>query len=546
MLRLFSALRSLTGRDDRRAAYQAETQAIAGVLERPTVDPRFRAEMAQLRREPETVALGSAHRDASVPVGVPLRELAGAGHALVLGGTGAGKTRVVAGVIQQLLRRLAHGASSPGLWVVDHKSELVGLVREILAGIAAELPAPSGERLLNKLVVFNPFSQWLVPMQILSPEPGVAPQVQAFEVTSLVDRLGGAELGVRQDSFLFHLILLGITKRLSLPQVASLLTNPTELAAMAATSPDPEVQAYFRGTNRLSQSSMEGVAARLHRLLRLPSTRLMLGARDTVSFRRLLAEGRIVLVDVGSPPLGCEDLGRFWAGLATLKLVRAIFERTHAEAARPVSIFVDEWQEGLLSGGEIAENYERVLSMARSRGVSFCLISQSLAGAAKVSSSLPKVVATNTNLQLLFRASEEDARAMAHLLPVTGRRPREAVLPWEERRGSPFLSRSEEITYLQEEVVRLPSRVFYLWNRTRPYQAELVRALHVAPGRPPRDHGLERRLLAGTLARSVAELEREEQRTRRAVFRPAAPPTRPSQPPEAQLPPRRPRQRPRR
>ncbi|MFO0590519.1 MAG: hypothetical protein U0441_23455 [Polyangiaceae bacterium] len=539
MLRLFSALRSFAGHDDPRSAYEAETRAIADVLETPTVDPRFRAEMASLRGRPETIVLGSAQRDASVPVGAPLRELAGAGHALVLGGTGAGKTRVVAGIIQQLLRRLAQGASSPGLWVVDHKSELVGLVREILAGLVGELPSAQSARLLDKLVVLNPFSDWLVPMQILRPEAGVAPQVQAFEVTSLIDRLGGAELGVRQDSFLFHLILLGISKRLSLPHVAALLANPNELAAAAASSPISEVQAYFSGTNRLSQSSMEGVAARLHRLLRLPSTRLMLGAGDTVSFRRLLADGCIVLVDVGSPPMGCEDLGRFWAGLATLKLVRAIFERTHAEATRPVTIFVDEWQEGLLGGGDIAENYERVLSMARSRGVSFCLISQSLAGAAKVSSSLPKVVATNTNLQLLFRASEEDARAMTHLLPITGRRPRESMLPWEERRGSPFLSRNEELASLQEEVVRLPNRVFYFWDRTRPYPAELVHALYVAPGPAPRgDRALEQRLLAGTLARPVVQLEREERQARLVVFRSTTP-----MPPEPRLPPRRPRQR---
>lgn len=540
MSRFFSVLRHLAGQDDRRTAYEAESQALAAVLETPTVDSRFRTEMTGPLRRADAIAIGTAYRDADVPVRVPLYELAGAGHALVLGGTGAGKTRVVAGIIEQLLRRLAAGARSPGLWVVDHKSELVELVRALLAGIAAELSEPRAQALLDRLVVINPFSDWLVPMQILRPEPGVVPQVQAFEVTSLIDRLGGAELGVRQDSFLFHLILLGITKNLSLPQVAALLTDPAGLAAAAATSPALEVQAYFSGATRLSQSSMEGVAARLHRLLRLPSTRLMLGAQGTISFRRLLDDGRIVLVDVGSPPLGCEDLGRFWAGLVTLKLVRAIFERTQAEAARPVIIFVDEWQEGLQGGGDIAENYERVLSMARSRGVSFCLISQSLAGAAKVSSSLPKVVATNTNLQLLFRASEEDARAMAHLLPVTGRRTREGVLPWEERRSSPFLSRSEELMRLQEEVVRLPNRVFYLWNRTRPYPAELVRALHVVPGRAPRDREIERRLLAGTLARPVAELEQEEQRAQRAIFRAAATP---APPPEARLPARRPRRR---
>ena len=502
--------RRLAGSDDRAAAFSAEQTSLIAASSAPLVDPRFIAEMRTASRG---ISLGHSVHDPSLGVKIMPGDVAGQGHALVLGATGSGKTYAVAGVIRQLLFELGRGAAL-GLWVVDHKSELAEIVRRLLAQVLAEIPSTEANRLLDRLVVVNPFSTTaLVPLQILRPEPGIAPEVQAFEVTSLVNRLGGAELGVRQDSFLFHLVLLGITRGMTLPEVARLLSEPAALAAAATDSPNAEVRAFFSGAARIANGSLEGVRARLHRLLRLPSSRLMLGAHECVSFSNLL-ENKIVIADVGSPPLGCEDLGRFWAGLVTLKLTRAIFTRPQHRVRHPVAVMVDEWQEGLAGGGDIADNYERVLTMARSRGVSLWLISQSLAGAARISSSLPKVVSTNTGLQVLFRASAEDAHAMAHLLPVSGRRPRPPVAPWEHAPTSPFLSASEEQRLLIEEVSQLPDRTFYLWNRRRPYPAQLVRAGNVhVPGRrgAGTDHA-SRVLRDGNLAIPIAELERQTRR----------------------------------
>lgn len=89
----------------------------------------------------------------------------------------------------------------------------------------------------------------------------------------------------------------------------------------------------------------------------------------------------VVLVNDGAPPLGYEDIGTFWRGLLAPKFTRAIFERA-SEGARPIAPFGDEWQEGLAAVSYIADHHERVLSMARSRGVFLTLLSQSPAGAA--------------------------------------------------------------------------------------------------------------------------------------------------------------------
>jgi hypothetical protein len=523
MLSFYTGLRSLVGLDDRATAFRREEETLSRATTIQRVDPGFAHEMSDFARRPgDSIVLGTSVGAPELSVRAPLRELAGLGHALVLGTTGAGKTRVVAGVAARMLRRIARAPRSLGLCVLDHKGDLVSLVRALLGDLVDTLPPREAERLLDMFVVVDPFStEALVPLQILFPEAGVAPAVQAFETTSLLNRLGGAELGVRQDAFLFHAVLLGITRGVSLPELAGLLRDPAALASAAESSASPEVRAFFRDGPRVAASSLDGVSARLSRLLRLPSARLMLGARSTVSFHRLLGE-KIALFDVGSPPLGCEDLGRFWAGLFTLKLTRAIFERTPEEASRPVAMFIDEWQEGLAASGDMADHFERVLAMARSRGVSLWLISQSLAGAQKVSSTLPSVVQTNTTRQLLFKASAEDAARLG-MLPVTGRRQRPAALPWEERPRSPFLSTQDERELLVREVVSLPQRVFLYWNRDRPYQAELVRAGEVeVGGYTLRSASVARRLRVGSMAVPIRDLEAQAAPAAEAevVFRP--------------------------
>ena len=509
---LLERLRRAGGQDDRRAGYDREQAAFKAALGGPALDARFTAEMARRAARPgDCVRLGVAASAPELPVYLSFADVVGTGHALVLGGSGGGKTRLVAAIAMSVLDRVIDDPTSCGAAFVDHKSDFVPLVHRLLADRLLREPEVRLERFLSRVVTVNPFSpSALVPMNVLVPEAGVPAEVQAYDVTSLIDRIGGADLGVRQDTFLYHLVLLGIVGGgIGLPELAGLLNDAPALARLARVSPSLEVQQFFSGAVRIGAQSLEGVRARLHRLLRLPSSRLMLGAKSCVSFRELLG-AHTLFVDVGSAPLGVEDIGRFWAGLVTIKIARAIFARSTEDATRPVSLFVDEWQEGLAAGGGIADDYERVLAMARSRGVSAWLVSQSLAGAAKVSATLPKVVATNTNVQLLFRASQDDARAMRHLLPVTGRRRRAQPLPWEEAHGSPFLSRSDELEMLVEDVSSMRARHAYLWQRGAPYRAQLVRSRDVdVVGAGGRHEALRRRLEQGALARSIADLEAE-------------------------------------
>ena len=484
MRALLERLRRLAGHNDRSVAFEAERSAISSATQSPLSPALQRHLNGMASGRIPAYTLGTTV-EGNFPAGIPRTTLAGEGHGLVLGGSGAGKSRVIAGLIQSHVRHLIQRARQGqvrvhgGLWVIDHKSELVELTLKLIRDELAELPEEERTRFLEKFVLFNPFDEGkLLPLQVLSPEPGVAPETQAYDVMSLVSAMGGDGLGVLQDGLLYHALLLGIVAGLNLVEVSTLLANPLELIATAERSAHPEVREYFRAGLRLSASSVGGVLARLRRVLRLPLMRRMLTASTCVSFYELLRD-YLFFVDLGSPPLGCEDLGKFLAQFVNLKLSSAVFRRRQEEARHPVMVVVDEFQEGLANGS--ADRYERLLSLARSRGISLTLVSQSLAASAKVSSTLPSIVATNTLVQILFRASSQDARSLSHLLPVTGRRPRAAPAPWEPAHRTPFVSGGEEVDALVNEVSSLPQRTFYLWHRGIGSRAILVRAAEVHP-----------------------------------------------------------------
>ena len=492
-------------------AQARENASMAKATVHDPVDPRFRAAMEHLARQDGAIQIGTSALDLDLPVFLQPSELLGGGHGLVLGRTATGKTRLVAGIIRELLR-LAFLGKGVRLLVLDYKGDLFELVRDLLASLVDLLPAQQANMLIDALVVIDPFStEALVPLNVLAREPGsqVAAEVQAYEVASMFERMTRAATGVVQDQLLFNLLVMGVCDgHLALPDLAPLIMDPVARATIAARSPNADVRRFFVEGRPVPVSSAAGLQARFSRLLRLPATRLMLGARGCVDFRQLLRD-KIVLANLGNPPLGCEDIARWWGGLIMLKSTRAIFERGAEEAGRPVLFAVDEWQEGLNAGDEIAENYERVLAMARSKGVALMLMSQSLAGAAKISSSLPKIVATNTSHQFLFSASAEDAKAMAHILPLSGCYPREPARPWEDRPKSPYLAAPDELAKLVDGVTHLPDRTFYYWQRRAPYKAQLVRATDVdvrAPAFMPAEAA--RRIRVGNAAVPIGELER--------------------------------------
>jgi hypothetical protein len=508
--KIFSRLRKTFGRHDVKVAYALERQLMRAATQKPAIDARFQADCRAAKRETQSLHLGVASRQVGTEVWVAFTNLLV--HALVVGATRSGKSYLTIAVAMWCLwLRYAKGVPVR-LAVFDNKGELCELLDAFVADLVETLPPQQGKCLVDELIRFDPFStKYVVAMQLLAREPGLDISEQAADVTSLLSQIAGPALGTLQDSILFGVSAIGIENGFNLLDVRRLLAEPSSIQSLAQQSSLEDVRLSL-GTGTIRRNSLEGVCARIDRFLRLRSTQLMLSGANRLSFEDAMANGTL-LFSAGSPPGGNEDVQKGWLRYSTKQLERSVFRRSHADASRPVLVLMDEFQESLSAGVGAAmdpgESFERLLTLAASRGVSLWLITQSLARVAKVASTLPSVIGTNVGIQLIGRASTADAHllATAGVLPITGRRRRPAPAPWETQR-EPFLSREEEVRELARELQQLPRRSFYFQDRSRPYPAELVRIRDVTC-RDRSQHSAEllERIARGAAATPIGNLD---------------------------------------
>lgn len=465
------------------------------------------AEAAYSSKEPSAVTVGLAV-PGDRPIRVPRSRLAG--HMGLWGPSGAGKSYLLALILSSLLR-----SGTRRLVVADPKEETVDLAKRAIIDVARALPPREAEELLGRVVILDLFSNDNLPkLQVLAPEPGLDPELHAYEIANLITAEMDMAAGVRQEAILHRVVECLIRARLPITVLPTALLEPALIARLAETCSPPDL--FVTTATRLAKESKErilGLVARVERLLRLRSTRLVLGgARTCIDFAELLGE-RIALINL-APPQGSGDIGRFLSGLVWLKLAHAI--RRRPNGAPRVHVAIDEWPTFLAAGGaRLADSFEELLRLARSKGVFLTVLSQDMTSVAKVSSTLPEIVKTNLHLHAIFRAS--DAHAWDFALPVTGRRRRPRTAPWEERRAE-YLDRSAELALLREELSRLPDRECYLVDRRTGLPGVRMRTADLSLDASPEDvRGLVERASRSDLVAPVAELEEGERAVRERV-----------------------------
>ena len=253
------------------------------------------------------------------------------------------------------------------------------------------------------------------------------------------------------------LTTLAIELHRPLPDVLRWLENPAALARDARESSDAAIRSYAsQGFSRENRQTLEALLARLDTFLFLPETRLALSAETCVSFRDCLSSG-VTIIDVGDPPAGAERVARFWAGVLGGRLTRAILSRKVTDRTRPAWVIWEEFQEAL--GRSQTEQFGRLLALARYKKVALWFVNQQPAQVAAQEPALVRALRTNTGLEAAFRCNIEDARALAHALPMP-----EAGSAAEARQG------------LLEELTRLPDRTYLLWLKQARFRAQKVRS----------------------------------------------------------------------
>jgi hypothetical protein len=483
LTRVALALRALLLGRASKVAMRAERRVLDAACRFDPLPPSLRARSALAGEEPEGwYPVGRFVDEPERNLLLPLR--GEAVHRLVLGGTGVGKSRLIAGLMRAKLERFARApARADRVCVLDPKSDMAEITKLAIAGLVATASEDEREALLGRLVVVAPFStSSLVPMNILHVDRAEDIEANAWELTSLIPKLAGAPMGVHQDGFLFSLLSLGSElarspSGCSLFDLVRLIDEPQELRTRGLASANANVRDYF-GRNRIQPASLQGVRARIASLLRLPTSR-MFAARTCVSFPNLLRE-QVGIVDIGAP-LGSSDIAGFFLGLYTSRLFRAVNQRSTSDV--PVDIVLDEWQRVARSAAWTATELEDALAICRARNVSLTLATQDLAAVREVSPSLVRVLASNVSELCAFRVNRDDARTLAESVYATGRRPRPSAPPWEQE-GAPFLSAMEERASIVEALPRLPHRRFFFLRRDGGEGGVLVDAATVDAVRP--------------------------------------------------------------
>ena len=370
-------------------------------------------------------------------------------HAWTTGSTGSGKTFLVLGVLLQLLEE----GSTP-LVILDMKGELASLLSETILPALASGAEP--EPLFQDLRIIRPFDSGFVPrLRLTAPEPGVASQIQAYNLAAALEEALGADLGARMHHVFLRLSGLAVELNEPLPVIADWLASSARFAEAGRGSSDEHLRHYAQvDFLRENRTSLDALRARLDSFLFLPQVRAALSARDCVSFGSALERG-VTIIDLGDPPAGAERVAKFWAGVLIGRLSRAILSREVRDESPRALVVLEEFQEALQRFQ--VEQFARLLALSRHKRVALLFVNQQ---PGQLGPDLTRLLRTNTGLECVFRCNYEDAQSVSHALPVAA----ETARPAEARMA------------LARQMTRLPRRSYYLWLKEASFRAQLVRS----------------------------------------------------------------------
>jgi hypothetical protein len=295
-------------------------------------------------------------------------------------------------------------------------------------------------------------------LRVTEAEPGVPRAIQSFNLASALEDALADDLGSRMTRVFLRLSSLAIELGYPLTVIQRWLEVPEAFARDARRSSDQSVREYARsGFARESRAAVDALLARLDSFLFLDEVKLALSAPRCVSFAESLESG-LTIVDLGSPPAGAERAQRFWAGILTGRITRAILSRPVTDDSPRAWVIFEEVQEAL--GGGQAEQFARLLALARHKRTSVTLINQQPAQLAAVDPTLVKVLRTNAGIECAFRANLEDAKTLVHALPAP---------PGQRNAAEARLAMVAELT-------QMPDREFLFWLKQAPFRAQRVRS----------------------------------------------------------------------
>lgn len=408
------------------------------------------------------------------PVVVPLEELV-AGSGITTGGTGAGKSMAACILIESMVRLLP-GLRTMAFGVLDAKGELFERALYFLAERLRELEGRERDALLERIVVIDFSSRDAIsPYNILVRSPYTETD---FFVTSRLETLrellpASEKLSLRGSTILKNVLTLLSEFGLPLTYLDRVLASETLRRKLVSRSKNPEVRFYFeRHFREEGKQTIAALRSRMDSLFASEGVKLALAGSSAPDFRSFQNEGKIVLVNCAGPTI-TRGVRLLLQGLVLSDIRQAIFARPNQP---PVTYLwlADEAQNFFLTRQQ-QENMADILTMARSFGTFFHFLCQNISTAVPDARVL-ETLHTNIRWSLTLRSTPRDAQFLRSALPVTGRRKRPSLSPFEEPR---VYSPDEERSLLLEGIAHLPDREGYLLLKTRSPEAIRLRTQRV-------------------------------------------------------------------
>lgn len=358
------------------------------------------------------VPLGTREDGGLVRLPTPRTE--SSGHAAILAASGAGKTILVAAaLVDEYIASWSSLQGPESIVAIDPKGDLVAA---IVAALAARSPGA-----LDNVVVLNPFADGAFAFNLNKLPLGNTPlDIRAAQLASLCATVStgtGSQrhlgVGARQVDVLTNVLLAALSAEHPAANVTwSLegLATPQGQQQLARLSRSQRAKAFLEQT-KLGDELRTSCMARLRAsFASCEQLERIVAAPTCADLADLTASGRIVLIDLGSPPGGLESLVTFWANLLCRLLIEHAMTRRSPWAGHHLRLVVDEAQ---VVAGTLSDVAERLLTTGRSRGISLVALSQGTTLIEAAAPNLLRVLLTNASTKVVGRLAVGDAELLA-------------------------------------------------------------------------------------------------------------------------------------
>ena len=310
-------------------------------------------------------------------------------HAYLCGMTGTGKSNLLLSMMEQDIR------NGEGFALLDPHGDLAETVMQFIPGTRADQFVYLNPADLERPIGWNPLS-----------DVGSKSRA-ADEIVGAFKSAYSESWGPRLEHFLTNAVRLALDiPESDLLTVYRLFTDDAYRARVVLKATDPVVRSFWENEypgydKKFLTEAKSPILNKLGRVLSSPDIRNVLCQPSTINLRKVMDEGRILIVNLSKGSLG-EGNSHLLGALLVSGIAQAAMSRrdTPEGQRRPFHLYVDEFQ------NFATESFATILSEARKYALTLTLGHQFQG---QLSDSLRGAVLGNTGTAIILRVGAEDA-----------------------------------------------------------------------------------------------------------------------------------------